>query len=326
MPPSTSLATLRPDLASSFEELDLEANRRGFIAPQVFPAIDVAKSSGIFGRIPLAQLLQERDTLRAPGSGYARGKFTFTSDSYACVEHGAEEPVDDRESEMYVDFFDAEQVSAQRALNAVLMNAERRVADIVFNAGVGFWNGAALTTAVVNEWDDSVNATPIADIESAIKKVWEGSGLWPNVLIINRRVFRNLRNVAEIVDRIKYAGITDPRAGAITAEAMAQVFDIERVIIAGGARNTATEGQSASIAPVWSDEYAMVARIASSNDPREPCVGRTFHWAGDGSQVEGLMESYREESVRGDIVRVRHDVDEKLLYLQAGHLLSNVTT
>jgi hypothetical protein len=33
------------------------------------------------------------------------------------------------------------------------------------------------------------------------------------------------------------------------------------------------------------------------------------------------MESYREEQSRADVIRVRHDVDEVVLYLQAGHLL-----
>ena len=31
------------------------------------------------------------------------------------------------------------------------------------------------------------------------------------------------------------------------------------------------------------------------------------------------------EGVRGNVVRVRHDVAEKVLYTEAGHLLSNIT-
>jgi hypothetical protein len=37
------------------------------------------------------------------------------------------------------------------------------------------------------------------------------------------------------------------------------------------------------------------------------------------------VESYRDEKVRGDVIRVRHDVDEIVLYPEAGHLLSNIT-
>jgi hypothetical protein len=107
---------------------------------------------------------------------------------------------------------------------------------------------------------------------------------------------------------------------------LARVFDLEYVIVAGTSRNSAKEGQTATPVQIWSSEYAMVAKIATSADMREPCIGRTFHWAQDGSSIGGTVESYREEAIRGDVIRVRHDVDEVILYPEAGHLLSNVTT
>jgi hypothetical protein len=324
--PTSSLATQRPDLAT-FLEFDLRADEAGFIAPRVLPIMSVASQAGNFGTIPLAQLLQERDTLRAPGSGYARGNWTFDTTTYATKEHGAEEPVDDRESQMYADYFDAEQVSTLRAFSAVLRNAERRVADSVFNATT--WTGSSLTTAITNEWDTNhtANAVPIDDVEAAVNAVYDASGLWPNALIINRKVFRNLRNLDQIVERINSEGAGNAsKPSDITAAMLAQVFDLEMVIVAGASRNSAKEGQSATPEQIWDSEYAMVARIATSNDMREPCIGRTFHWAGDGSSVGGTVESYRDEGIRGDVIRVRHDVDEMILYPQAGHLLSNVTT
>lgn len=320
--PSTSLATLRPELAASFTEFDLAMDRLGFIGTQALPVIEVGRASGPFGKIAIEQLLQNRETSRAAGTGYARGKWTFTKDTFACEEHGAEEPVDDRESAMYADYFDHEQISAMRAFDIVLRNAEKRVAALIFNATT--WTSH--TTGITNEWDDYVNAVPLTDVETAVQAVWAACGLWPNALIINRKVFRNLRNCAQIVDRIKYAGITDPRAGAITVEAMAQVFDLPYILVAGSAKNAAIEGQAASLSPIWSDEYAMICRIATSADPKEPCIGRIFHWGADGSSIGGTVESYRDETARADIVRVRHDVDEKVLYVEAGHLLSNVTT
>ena len=324
--PSSSLATLRPDLAS-FLEFDLESERAGFIASQVLPVVDVASQAGNFGKIPLEQLLQQRDTLRAPGSGYSRGKFTFLPATYVALENGTEEVVDDREAKMYAEYFDAEQVSTMRAFSFVLRNAEQRVADLLFNATT--WAGAALTTGVGNEWDKNhiADATPIADVEAAVQKVYDGSGLWPNALIINRKVFRALRNLDDIVERINSEGAGNAsKPSDITAAMLAQVFDLEFVIVAGSSKNTANEGQAATPGQIWSDEYAMVAKIATSNDMREPCLGRTFHWAEDGSSIGGTVESYREEAVRGEVIRVRHDTAELVLYKEAAHLLSNITT
>lgn len=322
--PTTALTTLRPDLAS-FLEYDLESDRLGYVATKVFPVVEVASQAGVFGIIPVEQLLQQRTTGRAPGSGYSRGNFTFTTSTFACEEHGAEEAVDDRQAKMYREYFDAEQVSTMRAFSAVLRNAEERVASAVFNATT--WNGASLTTGITNEWDDVTNATPITDVDAAVKKVYDGSGLWANALICNQKVFRNLRRCAQIIDAIESGGAGDAsKQSDITAEQLARVFGLEMVIVAGASKNGAKEGQTATPSQIWSDEYAMICRVATSADMAEPCIGRIFHWSEDGSSMGGTVESYRDEIVRANIIRVRHDVDEVVLYPQAGHLLSNITT
>jgi hypothetical protein len=322
--PSSSLATLRPDLAT-FLEFDLESENAGFVASKVFPVVDVMSQAGNFGKIPLEQLLQQRETLRASGAGYARGQFKFAPATYACKEHGAEEPVDDREAKMYAEYFDAEQIATMRAFSAVLRNAEQRVASAIFNSTA--WTGSTLTTAITHEWDDAANATPATDVEAAVQQIYDNSGLWANALVINRKVFRNLRNCASVIDRINSAGAGSPsKASDVTEAMLAAIFDLEHIIVAGSSKNGAKEGQAASPSQIWSDEYAMVCRISTSVDMRDPCIGRTFHWAEDGSSIGGTVETYRDETVRGDVVRVRHDVDEIVLYTEAGHLLSNVTT
>jgi hypothetical protein len=55
----------------------------------------------------------------------------------------------------------------------------------------------------------------------------------------------------------------------------------------------------------------MVCRVAKSKDLREVCIGRTFSYEGDGGTIDGTFEMYREEKVRGDVVRVRMDTHEK---------------
>ena len=322
--PSSSLATLRPDLASFFEYYTYQ-DEAGFIASRVLPVMDVAKPSGNFGRIPVEQLMAERATQRAPGGGYARSKWSFLPDTYATVEHGAEEPVDDNEAEAYSDYFDAEMVSTARAFGAVLRNAEKRAADLLFDDTV--WTGADFELEITNEWDDSSAATPIDNVEFAIQKVYDNSGLWANALIVNQKVFRNLRNAEQIVERINSAGAGNAsKPSDITADMLAGALGLDMVIVAGATRNSAKEGQAFAPTQIWSDEYAMVARIATGVDMREPCVGRTLHWAADGSSIGGTVESYREEQSRSEIIRVRHQVQEKLLYKEAAFLLSNITS
>lgn len=322
--PTTSLATLRPELGSMLE-FDLLMNQQGFIWNRVLPVVDVQVQSGSFGKIPLEQLLQSKETLRAGGGGYGRGNWKFIPATFATEENGWEEPVDDREAKMYANYFDAEAISAARAAYFVLENAERRAAELIYNTTT--WTGGSLTTALTNEWDDAVNATPINDVLAAKRAVRAGSGLIANTLICTLTVFENLRLCSQIIDRIASSGAgsaTKPRD--ITLGMLAQALDLDQVIVSNGLKNTANQAQTAAMSDIWSDEYAMVCKVATSNDFREPCLGRTFHWSEDGSTILGTVETYRDERIRGDVVRVRHETDELILYPEAGHLLSNVTT
>jgi len=323
--PSSSLATLRPDLAASLMEFDTAADRAGFIGTKCFRVFEVGKKSGNFGKIPIEQLLQTRETRRAPGTGYARSSFTFAPATYACEEHGAEEPVDDIESEMYAEYFDAEQVAGERALDAVLRNAEIRIAAAMFDATAY----AGQLTTITEEWDSNhtTDADPIGDVETAVRACWDRTGIWPNAICFNRHVFRNLRALDQIRDRIEATGAGSPaKASDVTPQMIAQVLDLDSVFVAGSAKNAALEGADIDLDDIWSSEYAMVFRVAKRNDIREPCLGRVMHWSADGSQVGGTVESYRDEPVRSDIIRVRHDVDELTLYSECCQLLDNVTT
>ena len=317
--PSSSLATLRPDLAQSFTAFDLEQNIGGFVWDKIMPPFDVSRASGNFGKIPLEQLLQSRDTKRSPGSGYARGNWTFTPDTYATVEYGAEEPIDDNESKMYADYFDAEQVCALRARHAVLQNAETRVVTKLLNTS-NFGNAAAATA-----WSTWATATPLLDVETAIQAMYDACGLWPNTMAMSYKTFRNLRNCQQILDRIAAQGSGDKiRARDVTTAQIAAVFDLDNIVIAGSSRNSAAEGQTATPVQLWDKTKVWIGKVAQTNDVREPCVGRVFHWGEDGSSIAGTVETYRDEPKRCDVVRVRHQVDEKLLYTAAGRIITGV--
>lgn len=322
--PTSSNSTTRADLPAYFE-FDIEMEQREYIGTKVLPVVDTQLQADNPGKVPLEALLQEVDTKRGSNGNYNRGSWQFDRFTYATEENGWEERVDERDEKRYANLLDLELISYSRAMNFIMKNHEKRVAGLVFNATT--WNGASLTTGVTNEWDDAVNATPIIDVEAARLKVYNGSGLWPNALVINKKVFHNLRQCDEIIERINSAGAGSPsKASDITPQMLAQVFDLKYILVGGGSKNNAAEGQAASPVQIWSDEYAMVCRVAETSDMREPCIGRTFHWSEDGSVVGGAVDEYYSDDVRGRIIRVRHDTDEVIMYPQAGHLLSNITT
>jgi hypothetical protein len=319
--PRTALNGYRPDIGTMFD-YDLMMNQRGFIGNQVAPVFESAVQAGTYGRIPLKQFLKEPQVGRNSNGTYNRTNFTFEDATFSTKERGIEIPIDRRQAKMYKQFFDFEVVCTANAWDTVLRAAEKRVADAIFNATTF----TSYKTEVTDEWDDAANATPVTDVNAAVKAVWDRTGLWCNALIINRNVFRNLRRVEEVTDMVASLGAgASVEQGKITTATLASVFDLKYIIVAGSARDSANEGQTASIASVWSDEYAMVCRIAETNAIEEPCLARTIHWGEDGSTIGGTVETYYEDQSRGDVVRVRHEVQELIPYTAMGYLLSNIT-
>ena len=320
--PRAALTHYHPALGTMFQ-LDDMANRAGFIWNRVAPVVEADQQNGTFGKIPIKQLLKEPEVGRGARGDYNRTNFTFDEGTFSTKEKGIEIPVDDRQAKIYKEFFDFEVVCARQALSIVLRAAEKRWADAIFNATTF----TSQTTSVTNEWDDASNATPVTDVEAAARAVWDRTGMWPNALIINRHVFRNLRLCDEVIDALHSEGAgVSIEPGKITVASLASVFDLPYIIVAGSARDSANEGQAVSVGNVWSNEYAMVCRVAETSDFEEPCLARTIHWGEDGSQVGGTIESYYSDETRGTIMRVRHEVDEKIVYTEMGQLLDNITS
>lgn len=320
--PRTTLNGYRPDLGTMFQ-FDQLMNRNGFIGHLVAPVFEAAEQAGTYGLIPVKQLLKEPQIGRNSRGDYNRTDFTFEDTTYATVEHGLEMPIDRRRAKIYRDFFDFETVCTANVLDVVLRAAEKRIADMIFNATTF----ASYTAAVSIQWDNLTTAVPITDVETAVRAVWANTGIWPDSIAINRHVFRNLRLCTQIIDKIASSGGgSSIEPGKITAAQIASCFDLKNVFIAGSARDSANEGQAVSISSVWSNEYAMIFKAAETNNIEEPCLARTLHWGEDGSQIGGTIETYYADASRGDVVRVRHETQEKIQYAALGYLLSNITT
>lgn len=324
--PTTATFEPREDLGLRYDEFDLAMNQMGFIGHQLLPLVPRAKQSGKFPRLSLEQQLQNLDTHRSPEGTYNRSKREFGDDNYETEEHGLEALLDDRTQARYDDILDCEVFEGQVIENSLLMSYEQAVASLLFNATT--FSGR--TSGVSNEWDDLTNATPVTDVNSAINTIRLACGVKPNVLVINDFVFRNLIHCDQVINRLKYQGYQDARPGDISRQALAISLNIEEVIVADSLYNTKDPGQAAVLADIWSNEYALLARVAKTRNPMERCIGRTFMWdkegASDGERMGVIAETYYEDARRGGVLRRRTDWGLKTLHLECGYLYSNITT
>jgi len=322
MRPKNNSVVYRPDLGVIVTEYATDINAQP-IGLRVLPLFPTSMQSSSFPVIPKEALLSAPDVSRAPRGKYPRGDWEYERGKYDTAEKGWEEPIDDAERKLLEGEAPtglADHIATQRAWGHIMRGQEKRIATTVFNA-TNF-----TPHAITNEWDDAANATPIDDINAGNLSVRSACGMLPNALIIAYSTFLNLKNCDQVVDRLKYTfpGID---INKMTSAQLAEIFNVPQVLIGSGVYNSAGKGQDANVVDLWDNEYAMLTRIATpgSRDMTEACIGRTFLWTED-SPENPVVEAYREESSRSDVIRVRHNVGETLIksYTDAGAVVSDI--
>ena len=312
-----SYATPRLDLGVAFNEF--VENPSEFIARFVLAGFGVARKAGTFSKLERASFLRRGNVKRVARANYNRDQFSATDQAYACEERGQEVPLDDSERALYANDFDAELASTRTAARRVLQEIEIDVATAIFNTTT--WTGSSLYTDVATTWATVATADVIGDVQAAKEKVRRLTGLEPNTLIVGAANLPYLINNAAIRNSIGYAqGSEIPRVLA----SLPAILGIERILVGKGVYNSAKEGATAVIADIWSSGYAMVAKLAMPGEGLDtPCVGRTLVWTADSPVEAGgaVVELYRAEEQRSDIVRARVHQDELVVDASYGHLL-----
>lgn len=318
MRPTSATTIQRADLGAIAYEYMLSASQRGFIGLSLLPIFEAPQQSADYPVIPIEALLKLQKTKRAPRAKYPRSDYEFDTETYSCEEYGWEEAVDDVERALYRRFFDAEEIATMRAVDILLRGQERRIASMLMSTGT-----ITATADVSTQWNTAASCTPRSDVETAKNAMRAASGLLPNKIAMSYKVFSTVMVCDEINDYMQYTNPVAIQGIEAQKRLLAQYFGVDEVLVGNAIYDSTAKGQSFTIADIWDDEYILLAAVSSGADLRTPSIGRTFLWTADSPQ-NIVTESYRDETVRSDIYRVRHNVDECICFAGAGYLLGNI--
>lgn len=306
-------ASPRVDLGNAvFEAILMQGMYK---ATEILPLMSAPRKAGTFPKIKRGQLLTSQTYHRAADGSYPRDHFAAADDTFSCTEYGDEILIDDSQAQFYKNDFDFKFAAAQKIGLALRIAQEVRAAAAVFNPTV--WTGASLYTDVATVWSNT-SADVKADVDAAKEAVLKNSGAPANAIVMNMATWNDVVNNDNIVGTLV---VTDRTEQAI-ANAIAPILGLKYVIRCDAVYNTggvlATPTHTGQF--IWSSSYAMVCRIAETSDVTEPSIGRTFMWSDD-SPTDFVVEEYRDETRRGNVLRVRQTVDEKIIDVASGHLL-----
>jgi hypothetical protein len=314
---SGGLSIPRVDLGVAF--MEHMGQRSNFIARMILKAVGVPRQSAKYPKLKRSSMLRPGVVKRASGAGYARFNIDATDDSYSCEERGAEAVIDDRLRSVYANEFDLEKESTVQAADKILLDQEIDVAAAIFDSTTNWPSGdATLFTDVsgANPWDTATSDI-IGTVRNAKEKVRRLTGLDPNTLIVTETQFLNILKNDDII--LRFPGALVVTEQMLVAN-LGAIFGLKTILRGRGVKNTASEGETAVVADIWSDDFASIALIGEGSSLMEPCVGRSLVWTQQ-SQEELTVETYRDEEKRANVVRARQDTDEKIHDVSYAHLL-----
>lgn len=308
----------RLDLGTGVQEFIDNAD--DWIGTKLLPIFKTKVSKGSFSAVTRETLTQNPDAKRAPSGAYNRIVTGAKDKSFICQDFGLENPLDDSERAMYATDFDAELAASQTCAAAVLRAQEIRIKTLMQDTAV--FTGSALTTDVSGTapWA-TAGSDIVATVLAAKEKVRQNTGMRANAVWFSHALLENaIKKNTDIKARIQYvARVTDAEIRA----ALADMFGVKYVFVAGGIYNGAKEGQTFSASDIWGSTYAGVCVVAedpAGKNLKTPGVGRTFLWEED-SPENALVEEYRDEPIRSNVYRVRQNTDEVIIDQYFAHLL-----
>jgi hypothetical protein len=319
---TNSAAVYRGDIAGVLEQAkDWET---GLIGTRVMPILNVPVLAGQYPAFKLkeGQLLKSDVKVRDPYSTFPRGTRSFTQETYTALEYGYEEAVDDVIAADVSRFFDAEVVAAKLSRRKLLLAHELRVAGQIFNTGnfTSTAAGTAYTTANLATFDIA------EDVQLALDRMISNGESTANTrVVIPYPVWTRARASTKFQNRLRGAGISSDTILNASTQAAAEVFGVSEVLIGRAAYDSAAEGVAFSSSNVWANTYVWVGNVTESGAGYfGGGAGFTLNWSQYGPAV-GVF-TYRDESIKSNIVRASHYVAEKVVNTNGGQLIATSYT
>ena len=301
-----------------------------FVADRVFPNVPVRKQSDYFFKFLKGAWFRNEARMRGPGSIAARGGYPVTSDTYSCKEYAFGQPVPieliNNADQVLTPFATA----VKYAMRKVLLAKEVLVSTACMTAGnwttTNDVDAGWIATAGTNTF-----ITDILDQKEVIRKL---IGVYPNRLLLEAKTFNNIKQCSGVLDRIKYSG-TQGRPADVTTQTLAQLFELDEVMVAGAIYSSAEEvvaGTDFTAVDLWevnaSKGAALLYYSPAAPAVDEPAAGYCFNWKGDAGMDSAIAESdvYRsvrywwEEAMKSFIVEASEYFDPKITCADAGCL------
>ena len=300
---------------SNFASMAFNTEQDMFIGEQLVPSIPVGKQDDKYYIIEKDNFMRRHSSHRAKGNKANRIKWTVSSDSYHAENYAlaSDIPLEDlRNADTPVAL---RENSVLQIVHNLRLDQESRIAGLMTTSG-----NLGTTITVSSKWTAGANGdNPIDSINSAHVAIRNSTGFTGNTLVLDWETWLVIQKHPTLTDFWKHTN-----AGLLSRDILAELFQVQRILIGQQVENVAPEGQAASVTPIWGNN-AILAYVGPSTGRRSATVAGRFQWRdpiypANFGVLSSRMNAAGSEHV--EIVEAGHFQDEKIIAADLGVLIA----
>jgi hypothetical protein len=282
MPYQPNLSSVHVDAALTNFSIAYMQDATNFVADVVFPNVPVQKKSDVYFTFSKDAFLRAGGKQVPYGQEAPSGGFDLATGSYDVGSPWrwgfklTPDVLANADSALSID-----QAASNFVMQGLLVQREIQWASKYFQtgvwgtdmAGVAFGSVTSPTTQFV-QWSDDANSDPISDVSTGRATILSNTGYLPNTLTVSFWVHEALKKHPLIVDRFKYTS-----ADSINEAMLANLFEVDRYLVAKAVQATSAEGQTVTTALVLG-KSALLCYSAPAPGLLAHSAGYNFVWSG----------------------------------------------
>lgn len=291
----------------------LAYKNKAYIADFVLPRVRVGKQKFTFMQYPADLYFNIPDTLvgrrSKPNEVHAEG--TEVTDS--TFDYGLDGGVPKADMENADERYDPLGIEVEMLQELIALDREARAAGMVFG-NANYNAGLRETLSGTSQFSDYANSQPIAKINAALDLPL----VRPNQMVFGQEAWTKFRAHPEIIEAVLGTGA---KKGNATREAVAELFEVDEVIVGASRANSNKRGQTPALTRLWGKHLALLhkAPVPEAKDAMQ--FGATFQW---GDRIAAQWEDKNMGLRGGTACRTGESVKERIVANDAGYFFQNV--
>ncbi len=281
------------------------------IADALLPRTPVGKQDFKYLQYNLSDGFTLPDTRVGRKSRPNEVEFSATELTASTEDFGLEDPIPQADIDNAPPNYDPLGRAVEKTTDLILLDREVRVANAVFNAAT-YGASNKVTLAGASQFSD-VTSDPIKTIQDAL----DSCVMRPNVMTIGRAAFSVLARHPKIVKAV-LGNAGD--SGVARRQDIADLLELEEVLVGEAYLNTAKKGQAMALSRVWGKHIALTYRNKNADTGGGATFGLTAQWGG---RIAGSIEDKNIGLRGGQRIRVGESVKELICAPDLGYFIQN---